>query len=92
MSIYITVGFNPTDKEQLQQYGASVPSSLAKYSGEILAKGPGEILHGTGRHSMQVIIAFPSRELATGWYNSDEYQALIPIRDAGMDADFVLIG
>jgi len=41
---------------------------------------------------MQVIIAFPSKEDALHWYHCEEYQALIPIRDAGMDAQFQLIG
>lgn len=92
MPAYVIVGFTPTDVEKLQQYGASVPSILAKYSGEIIAKGKSEQLHGDFGFQMQIIIAFPSKEVASAWYRSDEYQALIPIRDAGMDSQFQLIG
>jgi uncharacterized protein (DUF1330 family) len=92
MSAYIIVGFTPKDTDKLQQYGASVPPILAKYSGEILTKGPVEKLQGDFAHKIQVIITFPSREQALGWYNSAEYQALIPIRDQGMDSEFQLIG
>ena len=92
MSAIIVVGFTPKDTDKLQQYGASVPSILAMYSGEILTKGSVEKLQGDFAHTVQVIIAFPNREKALGWYNSAEYQALIPRRNQGMDSEFQLIG
>ncbi|MHA7925528.1 MAG: DUF1330 domain-containing protein [Marinobacter sp.] len=91
MSAVIVVGFTPKDTEKLQQYGASVPPTLAKYSGEILSKGPVQKLHGDFAHKVQVVIVFPSKEKALGWYHSEEYQALISIRDQGMDSQFQLI-
>lgn len=78
--------------DKLKQYGASVPPILAKYSGEILAKGPSITLHGDDRHEVQVIIQFPDKEAANNWYQSEEYQALIPVRNEGMDAEFKLVG
>ncbi|MGI9277042.1 MAG: DUF1330 domain-containing protein [Endozoicomonas sp.] len=92
MSAYILVRFNPTNTEYLSQYGASVPTTLAQFQGEILAKGPAQPLHGPADFQRQVVIAFPSRALAEGWYNSSDYQALIPLRDKGMDAQFTLLG
>ena len=92
MPAYIVVGFTPKNKEKLQEYSASVPPTLAKYSGELIAKGPIEYLNGDSEHQMKVIVTFPSKEDAMSWYNSDEYQALIPTRDEGMDAKFQLIG
>jgi uncharacterized protein (DUF1330 family) len=92
MSAYIIVGFTPKDKEKLLQYGASVVPTLKKSAGEIIVKGPAEQLHGNNGFEMQVIIAFPTKEDASAWYHSKEYQALIPIRDAGMDSQFQLIG
>jgi len=92
MTAYIMVRFTPRDEVKLQQYGASVPPILAQYGGEVLAKGPLESLHGKSNYQTQVVITFPSKEAATQWYHSDEYQALVPIRDAGMDSQFQLIG
>ena len=92
MSAYIIVGFNPTNPEKLQQYGASVAATLASYKGEVIARGPvAEQLHGSFDYKMQVVLAFPSQEKASAWYHSDEYQALIPVRDAGMESQFQLI-
>lgn len=92
MTAYITVGFTPKDADKLQQYGASVPATLAKFSGEILARGPIEKLQGDFAYKMQVVIAFPCREDALSWYHSEDYQALIPVRDEGMDSQFQIIG
>lgn len=92
MTAYVIVGFTVKDQEKLQQYGAVVPPILAKYSGEYLVKGPIEILHGENEYETQVIITFPSKEKATEWYYSIEYQALIEIRDEAMDSKFQLIG
>lgn len=92
MTAYITVNFTPVDQEKLQQYGAAVPATLATYSGEYLVKGTAKQLLGDTGFQMQVILVFPSKELATGWYHSPEYQSLVPLRDAGMRAQFQLIG
>ncbi|MFT5521686.1 MAG: hypothetical protein ACI9IA_002291 [Enterobacterales bacterium] len=92
MSAYIIVGTTPKDTDSLQRYGALVPATLAKYSGEILIKGPVEQLHGEFNYKAQVIIEFPSKEEASNWYNSDEYQALTETRDKAMDSQFQLIG
>lgn len=91
-SAYIVVGFNPTNKDKLQEYAAQVPSTLARYSGEVLAKGPTDQLHGESAYKVQVLLSFPSRQQAHDWYHSDDYQALIPTRNAGMDACFKLLG
>lgn len=91
MTAYITAGFNPKDKEKLQRYGASVPATLVPYGGEYVAKGKLEALTGEERFRMQVILAFPSAEKAVAWYNSPEYQSLIPLRDEAMTNQFQLI-
>lgn len=91
MPAYITVNFSPTDEDKLRQYVAAVPATLAKYSGEFLVKGICETLSGNIHYEMQVILVFPTREQATGWYHSPDYQTLIPLRDAGMRSQFQLI-
>ena len=92
MPAYIIVGMTPKDSESLQQYGALVPATLAKYSGEILIKGAVEQLAGEFGYTSQVILVFPTREQALNWYNSEQYQELISIRNNAMDAQFQLIG
>ena len=92
MPAYIVVEFNPTDSEKLQHYGALVPATLTPFSGEILVKGPSQKLHGDSPFAMQVILTFPTKDDATSWYQSAEYQAIVPIRNEGMNSQFQLIG
>lgn len=91
MPAYIIVGATPKDKEKQQVYAASVPETLKLYNGELVAAGPAEQLHGSFEHDTQVILKFASKEAAMTWYNSPEYQALIPNRDEGMISQFQLI-
>jgi uncharacterized protein (DUF1330 family) len=39
-----------------------------------------------------MIVRFPDKESAIAWYESPAYQALIPIRTAGLDCRIRLIG
>jgi uncharacterized protein (DUF1330 family) len=92
MSAYIIVGFTPKNTELLQEYGTSAAQTIVKYKGEFLVKGPTQDLQGKYPFKNQVIIAFPTRELAESWYSSPEYQAIIPLREQGMEAHFQLVG
>ncbi len=91
MSAYVIVGFTPTNLEKLKQYGERVASTLKPFSGTVLARGPITQLHGEFNHEMQVIIQFNSKAEAQSWYQSDEYQSIISLRDSGMDSQFQLI-
>ncbi|WP_019868235.1 DUF1330 domain-containing protein [Methylovulum miyakonense] len=91
MSAYILVSFTPTNPDKLQHYAAAVPATLSPYSGEMLAKGPAENLHGDSGFALQALIAFPSKTEASAWYVSEAYQALLPLRDAAMVCQFTLL-
>jgi uncharacterized protein (DUF1330 family) len=92
MNAYIIVGFNPINTDRLQEYAAQVPTTLAPFEGEVIAKGPAEVLHGDSDYQVQVLLNFPSKQQAQDWYHSDAYQALIPVRNVAMDASFKLLG
>ncbi len=92
MSAYVIVGLNPKNAEKLQAYSAAAGPTIAQYQGEFLVKGPSQQLFGESNYKMQVIIVFPTHSLAETWYNSAEYQALIPLREQAMDAHFQLVG
>jgi uncharacterized protein (DUF1330 family) len=92
MPAYIVVDLTPTDTTKLQQYSALAAETLISFGGEFLVKGPIESLHGESDLQVKVVIAFPDRESAAGWYNSEAYQAIIPLRDEAMESQFHLIG
>ena len=92
MPAFITVGLSVKDAEKFQQYGVAASATLANFSGAVVAKGPVEQLHGNFDHEVQVVIEFPSRENASNWFKSEDYQALTSLRNEAFDSQFQLIG
>lgn len=92
MFAYLMVNFTVLDSAELQTYGAQVGATLAPYSGTMLAKGEAAILHGQPGDPMGALLQFPSAQLARDWFDSPAYQALSATRDAGMRAQFRLLG
>ena len=92
MSAFIIVDMTPLDPNKLKEYGAAAASTIARHQGEFVVKGPIESLNGDSAHQNKVVIEFPDKQTALNWYHSAEYQALIPIRDLGMDSVFHLVG
>jgi uncharacterized protein (DUF1330 family) len=91
MTALIIVDLTPINKDKLDVYSAEAAKSLIKYEGEFLSKGSIVPLHGGSNFTTKVIIQFPSKVKALDWYNSTEYQLIIPIRDEGMISQFHLI-
>jgi len=92
MSGYVVVHVTPLDGEKFAAYSAVAGPSVAKHGGEFLCKGPAEMLHGNVIGKNMVIIKFDSKEAAKAWYQSDEYQAIIPTRNEGAETSFILAG
>jgi uncharacterized protein (DUF1330 family) len=75
--VYLIAVHNVTDPEQLQEYLDAV---LAIGGLEVLAlDSDATTLEGETR-GRAVIVRFPSREAALDWYNSEEYQKILPLR------------
>lgn len=91
MSAYIIADVTPKDITSLQEYSAAAGPIVEKYNGKFLAKGAIESLTIGEHHKVKVILEFPDQKSASDWYSSSEYQALIPLRNKGMDASFHLI-
>lgn len=91
MTALIIVDLTPINKDKLAAYSAEAAKILITYDGEFLSKGPISPLHGESAFTTKVIIQFPNKEKALNWYNSDEYQAIIPLREMGMTSQFHLI-
>ena len=92
MTAYVIFNSTIKDMDKLKEYSASAGKIVAQHGGKFLAKGPAEILCGEAEHKLVVLLEFDSLDVAKGFYHSDEYQALIPIRDQGMDVIVQLCG
>jgi uncharacterized protein (DUF1330 family) len=71
---------NPGD--EWDQYRARVPATLEPFGGRFLVRGGWDpvVLEGDAPAGRVVILEFESRERALEWYNSADYQAILPLR------------
>jgi uncharacterized protein (DUF1330 family) len=67
-----------TNPEAYAVYAAQVPQTIAAFGGKYLVRGGhATLLEGLAQGERNVVIEFPSLELAQAWYNSESYQAII---------------
>ncbi len=92
MNGYVVVHATPKNADKMQEYGGAAGETVAKHGGEFICRGPATALAGESAHQVMVVLKFPTKQAAEDWYNSAEYQALIPTRLEAMDATFILGG
>jgi uncharacterized protein (DUF1330 family) len=68
------------DVEKYAEYGAKVPATVVQYGGRILTANDIHVKEGSPAFPRTVMGEFPDIEKARAWYESPEYQALIPLR------------
>jgi uncharacterized protein (DUF1330 family) len=75
---YLVGQITVTNPEAYAVYASQVPQTIAAFSGKYLVRGGHATqLEGQAQGERNVVIEFPSREIAEAWYNSDAYQAII---------------
>jgi uncharacterized protein (DUF1330 family) len=78
---YLVGQITVTHPEGYAVYSAQVPQTIAAFGGKYLARGGRATqLEGHAQGERNVVIEFPSREIAEAWYNSEAYQAIIEHR------------
>jgi len=74
----ITVA-NPT---LWQEYVTGVAESLKPFNASIVFRGKrSQVLAGENERELVVVIKFADRSTLDGWFQSEKYQSLIPLRD-----------
>ena len=82
MTALLSVTIEVKDPERLKEYISQVPATMAPHGAKMLSRGKiVKMLNGEHAHQMEVLFEFPSAEHLDAWYNSDAYQALIPLRN-----------
>lgn len=72
-------------------YLERVEDTLVPFGGRYLAQGvPDAVKEGSWAGSV-VLIEFPDRAAIDGWYASEEYQRILPLRVTSSIADTVVI-
>lgn len=91
MAGYFICGYRVVDADRYQDYRSQVGATFTRFGGQVLvAHTEKNTLEGTPT-DMIVVLAFPSVDDATAWYNSPEYAAIRPLRLAATTDGWALI-
>jgi uncharacterized protein (DUF1330 family) len=85
MTGYVIFDVGPSDREAMKPYIDKAFVTLIPFGGKVLARTNNidirEGTHGLGWKPRRIlIIEFPTVEAAKAWYESPEYQEILPIR------------
>ncbi len=91
MKAFVIAAETINDEILFSEYRKAVPATLEPFGGKFVARG-GHLtpLEGEWPHARLVIIEFPSREAAEGWYKSPAYQKIIGIRHKSSVGNLVI--
>jgi uncharacterized protein (DUF1330 family) len=81
MPAYFVVELDITNPPGMAAYRAAVPAKLAQYGGRFLTRGGAtELIEGGPEPKRIVILEFADAAAVRRWYDSPEYQAILPGR------------
>ena len=80
------------DSDAMNTYsGAAFPTIVGSGANVLVASQDAEVLDGEWHGNQTVVLEFESVEAAKAWYESDEYQAAIPLRQAAADCNVAIL-
>jgi len=87
---YVVGHITVKDPDRWAAYRSQVPATLAPWGGELVFRGTQwAALAGAHPHPDIVVIRFPDAAALEGWFESPQYQALVPLREQA--AEVVLL-
>lgn len=92
MAAYVLARLNVSDPVTFQRYREKVALLVDRFGGRYIVRG-GEItpLEGRLAESRLVIIEFADREAARRWYESEDYQEILPLRLNAASGSVVIV-
>jgi uncharacterized protein (DUF1330 family) len=80
------------DQDALVEYRQRNSEAVAQYGGRFLVRGGAiDVREGDWEPQRVVVIEFDDAAAARRWYDSEEYQAAIPIRQGASTTDLILV-
>src|SRR4051794_9150509 len=92
MPAYVIVNVRVRDADLYRDYAARTPAAIARFGGRFLVRGGAvDVREGSWSPDRVVVLEFPDGDAARAWYESDEYQALLAIRQRAAEAELVIV-
>lgn len=90
-TLVVTAVPNPDEMASVQEYLKGVMPLLAAAGGQLVKRlKVGSMIHGN-RSGMVLVMDFDSAQAIKGMFESDEYAALVPVRDRGFSEMNILL-
>lgn len=91
MAAYIISRVRITDPKAMADYMAEAPRTVAEFGGRYLVRGNDvQALEGTWEHERMVVVEFPDKAAALGWYHSAQYAPLREVRQRSAETVILL--
>ena len=81
-----------SDNDLLGDYGKAAGPTVKAFGGKVMAVGASEVLEGDWAPTRMIIIEFETAEKLKTWYNSPEYQEVLPMRLKSSDSNVIILG
>ena len=92
MPVYLIAEMEVSDLETYARYRAQVPEVIAPHGGRFLVRGgTTEAKEGAPPAGRVVVIEFPDMAAARRFYDSPDYQAILPLRLAASQGRLYLV-
>ena len=94
MPAYFIAELDTTNQAGMDPYRAAVPATITQYGGRFLARaGATELIEGGPEPKRIVILEFADKAAFKRWYDSPEYQKILPGRlDNSTSRAFIVEG
>ena len=80
MAAYLVGNFKVTNVDGFTEYRNVVGKTIADHGGEyVVADAKSVPMEGDPAH-LSVVLKFPDMDALKGWYDSPEYQEILPLR------------
>ena len=92
MPAYVVATVQIHDPEPYAGYSAQVEDTLRPFGGRFIVRGGQKDVREGEWFDRVVVIEFPSVDQARSWYESDDYQRILPTRLANSTGRVVIVG
>jgi len=92
MKAFVIATETVKDEAMFADYRKEVLATFEPFGGRFIVRGGSlTTLEGEWRHPRLVVIEFPSRAAAEGWYKSAAYQKIIALRHKSTSGDLIIV-
>ena len=82
--------YDPAPHPEVVEYIERIQDTLDPFGGRFIVHGPEVTVVEGDWPGTIVIIEFPDRDAAVGWYRSDAYQRILPLRTDNIEGTAIL--